>query len=323
MKKTLMIAVLISALSGIQTETNAQQANFPTKPVTIVVPYSPGGGSDNVSRATAKYLAELWRQPVIVENMPGADGLIGARRVINAQPDGHTLLVSIPAIAILKYINKTLEKDPLTQLAPVSILATGPTAIVVKGNSGINTIDDLKKKCARSSDNCSWASGEPFTLLAGSGLVSGMGLSDMTNIRYAGTSAAVNDVIGGHVTMMVTGTSSVLTHHKAGTLKILAVSSSERIPSLPDVPTYAQTGLGNVEFTNNWYGIFAPVDTPEAIKQTISDGFKKAAQDPGVLKVLTPLLLTPVGSSPAEFSETLRRDQATVDRLSSFVVAAP
>jgi len=323
MKKTLMIAVLISALSGIQTETNAQQANFPTKPVTIVVPYSPGGGSDNVSRATAKYLAELWRQPVIVENMPGADGLIGARRVINAQPDGHTLLVSIPAIAILKYINKTLEKDPLTQLAPVSILATGPTAIVVKGNSGINTIDDLKKKCARSSDNCSWASGEPFTLLAGSGLVSGMGLSDMTNIRYAGTSAAVNDVIGGHVTMMVTGTSSVLTHHKAGTLKILAVSSSERIPSLPDVPTYAQSGLGNVEFTNNWYGIFAPVDTPEAIKQTISDGFKKEAQDPGVLKVLTPLLLTPVGSSPAEFSETLRRDQATVDRLSSFVVAAP
>jgi len=323
MKKLLLISSLLVGAATSQFSAHAQQVNFPSKPVTIIVPYSPGGGSDNVSRATAKYLAELWRQPVIVENLPGADGLIGARRVINAQPDGYTLLVSIPAIAILKYINKTLEKDPLAQLSPVSILATGPTAIVVKGNTEINSIDDLKKKCSLNSANCSWASGEPFTLLAGSGLVAGMGISNMTNIRYGGTSAAVNDVIGGHVTMMVTGTSSVLVHHKAGTLKILAVSSSERIPTLPDVPTYTETGLGKVEFTNNWYGIFAPAGTPEAIKQTIADGFKKAAQDPSVLKVLTPLLLSPVGSSPAEFFEVLKRDQSTVERLSSQVSAAP
>ena len=310
-------------VASTHTHVDAQQSDFPTKAVTIIVPYSPGGGSDNVSRATARYLSELWRQPVIVENVPGADGLIGARRVMNAQPDGYTLFVSIPAIAILKYINKTLDKDPLAYLTPVSILATGPTAIVVKGHTGINTIDDLKTKCMRSTENCSWASGEPFTLLAGSGLVSGMGLSNMTNIRYAGTSAAVNDVIGGHVTMMVTGTSSVLTHHRAGTMKILAVSTSERIPDLPDVPTYSESGLGKVEFTNNWYGIFAPAGTPESIKQKIAEGFKKAAHDPGVLRILNPLLLTPVGSSPAEFAEILKRDQATVDRLAPSVMTAP
>lgn len=323
MKKLLLISALMVGAVTSQVDVRAQQPNFPTKAVTIIVPYSPGGGSDNVSRATAKYLSELWHQPVIVENVPGADGLIGARRVMNAQPDGYTLFVSIPAIAILKYINKTLDKDPLDYLTPVSILATGPTAIVVKGNTGVNSIEDLKKKCTRSTENCSWASGEPFTLLAGSGLVSGMGLSNMTNIRYAGTSAAVNDVIGGHVTMMVTGTSSVLTHHKAGSMKILAVSSSQRIPELPDVPTYAESGLGKVEFTNNWYGIFAPVGTPELIKQTIADGFKKAAQDPGVLRILTPLLLTPVGSSPAAFAETLARDKATVERLAPSVITAP
>lgn len=320
MKFILSVFTMVTLFSSL--EAMAQNAPFPSKPVTIVVPYSPGGGSDNASRATAKFLSELWKQPVIVENLTGADGLIGARRVIKSAPDGHTLLVSIPAIAMLKYINKTLEKDPLEELAPVTMMATGPTAIVVKGNTEIKTIEDFKKHCSKPAANCSWASGEPFTLLAGSGLVESMGLEKvLTNIRYAGTSAAVNDIIGGHVTMLVTGTSSVLSHHKAGTLKILAVSTPQRIESLPDVPTYQEAGMGGVEFTNNWYGIFAPAGTPEAIKTSLASDFKKAAQDPGVLKILTPLLLTPVGNSPQEFAAILKKDQATVDKLSGKLVA--
>jgi tripartite-type tricarboxylate transporter receptor subunit TctC len=296
----------------------AQPATFPDKPVTIVVPYSPGGGSDNVSRATAKHLSELWRQPVIVENLPGADGLIGTRRVMKAAPDGYTLLVSIPAIAIFKHTNKDLDVDPLSQLTPVSMLASGPTAMVVKGKSEIQAIDDLRKACAPASAKCTWASGEPFTLMAGSGLVSSLDLFDrMANVRYNGTSAAVSDVIGGHITLLVTGISSVVPHHRSGALKILAVSTSERIPDLPDVPTYAETGMGAVEFTNNWYGIFAPAGTPEDVKQAISKGIQSAAQDPAVKKVLGPLLITPVGTTPEEFERTLKRDQQTVDRLAA------
>src|SRR3546814_10558336 len=113
--------------------------------------------------------------------------------VMREQPDGYTLLISIPAIASLKYINKDLKEDPLVKLRPVSMLATGPTGIVVKGKTDIQTIDDLKKACGQPKAQCSWASGEPFTLLAGSGLVDAMGLNGkMTNIRYAGTSAAVD-----------------------------------------------------------------------------------------------------------------------------------
>ncbi|CAM3860846.1 Bug family tripartite tricarboxylate transporter substrate binding protein [Bordetella tumulicola] len=317
MKQWLPIAILAPALALGPVVAYAQDSDFPNRPVTLIVPYSPGGGSDNIARATAQFLSNHWKQSVVVENKPGADGLIATRMVMREKPDGYTLLISIPAIAALKYINKELKDDPLVKLRPVSMLATGPTGIVAKGDTDIKTITDLKKTCSQPNAQCSWASGEPFTLLAGSGLVDKMGLNGkMTNIRYAGTSAAINDIIGGRVTMVVTGTSSVLPHHKAGTMKILAVSSAQRLPQIPDVPTYAEEGLGDVEFTNNWYGIFAPADTPDAVVKRIADAMKLAAQDPGVLKVLQPLLITPVGNTPEEFTSIVARDQKTVDKLS-------
>lgn len=317
MKHRITAAFIASALALSGTAAHGQDDKFPDKPVTLVVPYSPGGGSDNIARATANFLTQYWKHPVIVENKPGADGMIATRQVMRAAPDGYTLLISIPAIAALKYLSKSMEGDPLVELRPVSMLASGPTGIVVKGGTDIQTIDDLQRACAKAQARCSWASGEPFTLLAGTGLVQKMGLKDMTNVRYAGTSAAVNDIIGGRVTMVVTGLSSVVPHHKSGTMKILALSSDKRLPEVPDVPTYAETGLGDVDFTNNWYGIFVPAKTPDAVVGKIADGMHMAAQDPQVLKVLQPLLIQPVGSTPEAFAATVKRAQATVDKLSS------
>lgn len=321
MKQWISTALLAPALALASAGAHAQAESFPDKPVTLVVPYSPGGGSDNVARATANFLSQHWKQPVIVENKPGADGLIATRQVMRAKPDGYTMLISIPAIAALKYINKSLDTDPLVALRPVSMLGSGPTGIVVKGGTDIKSIDDLKRVCGAPKAHCSWASGEPFTLLAGTGLVEKMGLKDMTNVRYAGTSAAVNDIIGGHVTMVVTGLSSVLPHHKSGDMKILALSGEKRLEQVPDVPTYAEEGLGDVDFTSNWYGIFVPAETPDDVVKKLADGMRVAGQDPSVLKVLQPLLIKPVGNSPEEFTETVKRAQATVDKLSSHLTA--
>ena len=316
MNKWIRASLVAPVLALASLSAHAQSAKFPDRPVTLVVPYSPGGGSDNIARATANFLSRHWGQTVVVENKPGADGMIATRQVFRSPADGYTLLISIPAIAALKYINKSMDTDPLKELRPVSMLASGPTGIVVKGDSEIKTIDDLKRVCGAPKAQCSWASGEPFTLLAGTGLVQKMGLKDMVNVRYAGTSAAVNDIIGGRVTMVVTGLSSVVTHHKAGTMRILALSSDKRMEQVPDVPTYAETGLGEVDLIQNWYGIFVPAKTPDPIVQTIAEGMRLAAQDPGVLKVLQPLLIQPVGSSQKEFEQTVMRAQATVDRLS-------
>ncbi len=310
----MMFALLLALTAGASAAQERTDA-YPTRPVVLVVPYSPGGGSDNIARATADFLARHWKQPVIVENKPGADGLIATRQVMREKPDGHTLLVSIPAIAALKHINKTLEADPLVELRPVSMLASGPTGIVVKGGTDIRSIADLKRVCGQPQARCGWASGEPFTLLAGIGLIEKMGLPDMTNVRYAGTSAAVADIIGGHVTMVVTGLSSVVAQHRAGAMRILALSSDSRLAQLPEVPTYAEEGMGGLALANNWYGIFVPARTPDALVDRIAEAMRLAAQDPGVLKVLQPLLIEPVGSSAQAFAQTVRQAQRTVDQL--------
>ncbi|MGB3288713.1 MAG: tripartite tricarboxylate transporter substrate binding protein [Burkholderiaceae bacterium] len=316
------LALGLGLALAVATSAQADATKFPEKNVVIIVPYSPGGGSDNVSRAMARFLSQEWGKTVVVENKPGADGLIATNDTIRAKPDGYTLLVSIPAIAMLKHTNKSIKVDPLTKLTPVTMMATGPTALVVKGKTGINTVADYKRHCSNEANNCSWASGEPFTLMVGTGLMTSLGLLDkVTNVRYAGTSAAVSDVIGGHVTSLVTGTSSVLSAHKSGDLKILAVSSAKRIPELPDVPTYAEAGMSDVKFSNNWYGVFAPAGTPEDVKKKIADGFHKAAQAPEVLKVLKPLLLSPVGSSPDEFAKQLAQDQKIIDAAAPTVFA--
>lgn len=316
-KQYLMVAGAALAISGTAW---ADASRYPERAVNVIVPYSPGGGSDNVARAMTRFLTDLWGKTVVVENKPGADGLIATNSTIQSKPDGYTLLVSIPAIAMLKHTNKTLTVDPLTKLTPVTMMATGPTAIVVKGGTGINTVEEYRKHCGVKANGCSWASGEPYTLMVGSEMMQTMGLGDsVTNVRYAGTSAAVKDVIGGHVTSLVTGTSSVLTAHKSGALKILAVSGKTRMAELPEVPTYEEAGLGHDDFRVNWYGIFAPAGTPEDIKQKIADGFRQAASSPDVLKVLQPLLLSPVGSTPEVFAQRLAQDQKTIDAMAPSV----
>jgi len=313
MNKSLAALLLTPALL---LGTAANSAPFPDRPVSLIVPYPPGGGSDNIARTTAQVLSHIWKQPVLVENKPGADGMIATRQVMRDKPDGHSLLITIPAIAALKYINKGSGEDPLSKLRPVSMLASGPSGLVVKGNSGINNIADLKRVCGQEKANCSWASGESFTLLVGTGLLKSMGLTNVTNVRYPGTSAAVNDVIGGHVTMVVTGLAAMVPHHKSGALKILALSSDKRSEEIPDVPTYAEAGMGDVTFINNWYGIFVPQDTPDDIVEKIAADLHTASQDPAVLKVLKPLLITPVGSTPKEFAAVVKQAEIDVAAMS-------
>jgi len=291
-------------------------ATFPDKPVTILVPYTAGGGSDNISRAMARSLAEQWGQPVIVENKPGADGLIATNQVIRSAPDGYTLLVSVAAIAMLKHTNKSLTEDPLSKLAPVTMMAEGPMAFVVKGGTDIQNVSDFKNYCSSATANCSWASGDPGTLMVGTGIMSSLGLKEKaTNVRYSGTAVSVSDLSGGHVTSLVTGTAAVLSPHRAGKLKILAVSSDKRIPELAEVPTFAEAGIKDAMFVTNWYGVFAPAGTPEPIREKIAAGFNKAAQSPDVLKALKPLLLNPVGNTPQEFAAQIANDQKIIDAV--------
>ncbi|WBY02945.1 tripartite tricarboxylate transporter substrate binding protein [Ramlibacter tataouinensis] len=295
----------------------AQVQNFPSKSVTLVVPFTAGGGADALVRAAGRRLSEIWKQPVVIENLPGADTIIGTKRVTKAVPDGHTLLVNTPALLFVKHNHKE-EGDLVAELAPVSLLAAGPSVLAASGKSGIKSIADLKATCGKQDAKCSWGSGDLLTSMIGQSLMAKLGLQDrVVEARYKGGNAAVADLVGGHLTLLVTGTANVSQQHAAGSARILALAGDQRVDSLSDVPTYAEAGLGKVDSSQIWVGVFAPKGTPESVRRTIAEALKESLKDTGVVNAMNTMQMRGNGAGPSEFGEVLKTDEANVTRLMS------
>lgn len=289
--------------------------DFTKKPITIVVPYSAGGGVDAMARAFGKGLGLALKTPVIVENAPGADGLIGAQRVIKAEPDGHTLLVTIPGILLSKYIHKSVPVEPIQRLSPVTLIALAPAALVVNGASGLNSLEDLGKHCKKEGANCSWGSGERYTTLLGKSILPRIGLQDMTNVTYKGGGPMLNDLMGGHVLFGVTSVGAAMPHHKAGKIRIVAAGADKRMPYLPDVPTYQELGMNDLPFAQFWYGLLAPKGTPEAVVNALNDAAAAVGRDEAVLRVITSLGASPAFGKPREFAARIKSDESLLADL--------
>ena len=291
----------------------AQTTWKPTRPITIVVPYVPGGGTDATARATAKQLAIIWGQPVLVENMPGADGLIGTRRVTESKPDGHTLLLQTPAIVLTKHTPAFKGVDPLAQLAPVTNIAQSPGAIVASAKLSVNTLPELFAYCKTSATPCSMGTGENVARLFGRQ----MQAEDIPNlivVNYKGTAAIVTDMIANNVNFAVTGVASALPHQKAGTLKIVANQGTHRFAGAPEVRTVVETGLPQYEYTT-WFGLFAPKGTPPAVTQAIYAAVREAMGNAELQKAITSAGAEPLVNTPDEFAAQVRKEDARFTAL--------
>lgn len=289
-----------ATLAVAATPASAQTTWKPDHQVTIVVPYVPGGGTDASARATAKLLGEQWGQPVVVLNMPGADGLIGTRHVTEAKPDGYTLLLQTPAIVLTKHTPAFSGVDPLTRLVPVTNIAQSPGVIVANGKFPAASLPELIAYCKTAKTPCSMGTGENVAKLFGQQLRA-EALPNLIVVNYKGTAAIISDMIANNVNFAVTGVASALPYQKSGQLKIVANQGTHRFPQAPDVPTVVETGMPAYEYTT-WFGLFAPKGTPPEVTQGIYAAVKQAMRSPDLQKSIAVVGAEPLVNTPDEFA---------------------
>ena len=308
-RRRLLAAAALMACTGRVAQ--AQSAPWPDKPVRIVVPTAAGSGSDLITRALAQKLAELWRQPVTVDNRAGASGIIGVEAVVRAPADGYTLLLSSASpVTINPMVFKKLPHDPQKSLVPVSHVGIGPAALLVNTqHTPVQTLQEFIA-LARSKPR-QWSYGSFGT---GSGGHLGMeafnqaaGL-DGVHVPYKGTAPAVTDLIGGQITAVLTDLATAHAQITAGKLRALAINGPERSPLLPQVPTFTEQGFAGVEGTYARFALFAPTGTPQAVVDKVSADTVAALQDPQVRDRFVNLGYSLSGSTPTALAASLRDD---------------
>jgi len=258
------------------------QANFPSKPVTLVVTYPPGGGADAMARLIAPKMGEALGQAVIIENKPGAGGQIGASAVAKATPDGYTLMLDASSFAANPALYPKLPYDSLKAFKPIGVVALFPNVVLVNANFPAKNVSELIAAARKGKDAVSYASSGNGSAqhLAGA-LFESAAKVDMVHVPYKGGGPALNDVMGGQVPLFFGNLASTLQHVQSGKLKALAVTSAKRSTILPDVPTLAESGVTGAEIYE-WNALFAPANTPEPVVAKLASAFQKALEAPEV-----------------------------------------
>ena len=274
---------------------------FPAKPVRIVVPFPPGGGADALARLVAPQLAEIWKQPVAVENRPGASGHIGADFVAQAQADGTTLLMSSTA---------SLTEKNVAQFAPVTLVSASPYVVTASLKTPVASIRELIALAGANPGKLSYASsGAGAASHLSAELFKSMAGVDLLHVPYKGTGQALTDLLAGQVDLLFAPSQTVIQHVRAGKLRALATTGARRTATLPDLPTVAESGLPGYEALG-WFGVLAPAATPRPIVEQLSADANRVLADPDVRSRMIAIGADPRGNTPEEFARFIRDDQA-------------
>ena len=286
----------------------AAAQGFPARPIRIVVPFPPGGGTDVVARAVAPSMSQTLGQPVIVENRAGAGGNIGTEAVAKSAPDGYTLLVASAATAINNTLAKNISWEVSRDFAPVALLVVNQSLLVAHPAVPANNIKELIAFAKAKPGQVTYGSygngssahliGELFKMMAG---------VDLVHVPYKGAAPAVNDLLGGQVNLVFADVAAVLPHVKAGRLKALGIGSSRRFEGLPDVPTVAEAGVPGFE-AGGFLGLVAPAGTPAAAITALNAAAVKSLAQPDVHERLVALATVPMGGTPEQFGQHLRAE---------------
>jgi tripartite-type tricarboxylate transporter receptor subunit TctC len=302
-------ALCALALSLVAVAATAQE--FPTRPITVIVPFPPGGSSDTTMRAMSGKLAELLGQPVVLDNKPGANGSIGATAVARAKPDGYTLLIgSVGTYAINPVLYPSLSYDPRRDFDLLMIAVRTTNVMVVPASSPLNTVQDLIAHMKKNPGKVSFASsGVGSTDHLSSVLFWQKTGTSGLHAPYKGGGAAINDLIAGHVDVLITNLGVLTGHIKAGKMKALAVTSGKRMADLPNTPTLIESGIKDLEIYS-WQGIAAPKGLPRPVTEKLHTALVGSLGDATVKKHLESIGFEVVGGTPSEFTRQLTSEMA-------------
>jgi tripartite-type tricarboxylate transporter receptor subunit TctC len=282
-------------------------ADWPTKSVRLVVPFTPGGSTDITARLVSNRLQEVWGQSVVVENKPGAGGNIAADMVAHSDPDGYTIFISGPGMATNQFLYPSLSYDSVADFAPVTMLITQPNLMCVPNSSPAKSVKEFIAFCNENKGKVTYASSGNGTTLHLSGeLFKRLAKVEMTHIPYRGGAPAINDLIPGRVDVIFDNLPSIISHVKAGSLRGIAVSTKDRVAVVPDIPTIAETVPGFDVFS--WFGFFVPTKTPQDVIAKINADTNAALVHPPVKSRFEELGANPKGSTPAQLAAFLKSE---------------
>ena len=311
MDRRTVIAALAATPIAVATRGAFAQAAYPAQPIRIVVPFPPGGATDIMARAAAQKMTEAWKAQVVVDNRPGAGGNIGSELVAKAPPDGYTLeMGTVGTHAINASLYAKMPYDHIRDFVPIVLVAAVPNVLVVHPSVPVNSVQELiayikanpgKVNFASSGSGTSiHLSGELFKVLTG---------VQITHIPYKGSAPALSDLLGGQVQMMFDNLPPSLPHIKGGKLKALAVTTTERAPALPDVPTMVEAGVPGFE-ASSWFGLLAPAGTPRPIVAKINDEIARWIATPEAKEKMTAIGANAKGGTPEDFAQHIAAETA-------------
>ena len=307
-----MIALLLAALPGALSATGVHaQANFPARPVRIVVGFAPGGATDITGRVMAQRLSDQVGQPVVVENRPGAGGNVGAEAVARAPADGHTLMLTSIAIqGIGPALYPKLPFDPIRDFTPITQLTAIPNVLAVHPSLPAKSVSELIALARKRPGAIAFASaGAGTSMHLSAELLKSIARIEVLHIPYKGSAPAMQDLIGGHTQMVFDNLPFVLPFVKAGKVRALAVTTVARNPQLPEVPTMIEAGVAGYDVTS-WFGLAAPGGLPAPLVDRWYQESAKALQHPDTRQRFSDLGASIVGSTPAEFGAFIRTELA-------------
>ena len=281
---------------------------YPSKPVKIIVPYAPGGLPDTMARIVGAKLGDATGQQFLIENRGGAGGITGVTEVVKAPADGYTLLIAdVGQIAINPHLFSKLPYDPLKDLAPVSLVGTSPLYLVAHPSVRASTFKELISLAKAEPGKLNYGSSGTGSIhhLATEALKAGLGL-DLVHVPYKGTGQSVPALLGGQVALLYSALPSIAGHVKDGKVKILAVSTAQRNPATPDVPTVAESGIPGYEFTAE-IGMLAPGNTPRDVISRLAAEVAKVVKQADVVQRFSALGIDPIGSTPDAYGSGNRR----------------
>jgi tripartite-type tricarboxylate transporter receptor subunit TctC len=312
------MAVLLACLAW--TGPARADSTFPDKPIRLIVPFSPGGGNDNVARTVGRRVGEILGQAIVVENRAGAGGTVGAETVARAPADGYTLFLGgVGSHAINPNLRKNLPYDAIKDFAPITLLAQAPMVLVAHPRLKIHTVQELIAMARAQPGKLNYASnGNGSSSHLAAVMFTSLANVDVVHVPYKGLSPALTDLISGEVPLMFSSVVAILPHIKDGSLVALGVTGTHELPSLPGVPTIASAGLPGYE-TSSWYGILAPAGTPRDIVMKLNAALNQALQDPAIRTSLANDGAEPAGGTPEQFEAHIKREK---QRLGEAIIKA-